>query len=196
MSTQKNFIFTLNFINFINQKHFGLFKDINDILQNKNTPATIILKDINVLIETEQYYKRRYKLQEYPGKIKMLTEYYKFHNEIPRLFMLPISKVLNKYHDKKRRLDYLRITKMLKEEEKAKNPNYQENEQEDQIQESPLKEKKNKKNEEIPAELQNMLKVLEKSILAEQKRQEAKKLKENQIQAQNINLSNQLFQPL
>lgn len=47
----------------------------------------------------------------------MLTEYYKFHKDIPRLFMLPTTHTLNKYHDKKRRLDYIRITKMLQDEE-------------------------------------------------------------------------------
>lgn len=58
----------------------------------------------------------------------MLTEYYKFHKDISRLFMLPTTHILNKFHDKKRRIEYVRITKMLKEEEekktgKPKNPN-------------------------------------------------------------------------
>ena len=47
----------------------------------------------------------------------MLTEYYKFHRDIARLFMLPQTKTLNKFHDKKRHIEYLKITKMLKEEE-------------------------------------------------------------------------------
>ena len=50
----------------------------------------------------------------------MLTEYYKFHRDIPRLFMLPTTKTMNKYHDKKRRVEYQRITRMLKEEEDRK----------------------------------------------------------------------------
>jgi len=36
-------------------------------------------------------------------------EYYKFHKDIPRLFMLPETVVLNAFHDKKRRYDYYRI---------------------------------------------------------------------------------------
>lgn len=48
-----------------------------------------------------------------------LTEYYKFHRDIARLFMLPITNTLNKYHDKKRRIEYVRITKLIKEENKA-----------------------------------------------------------------------------
>ncbi len=45
----------------------------------------------------------------------MLCEYYKFHKDIPRLFMLPSITTLNKYHDKKRRIEYVRITKLLNE---------------------------------------------------------------------------------
>ena len=33
---------------------------------------------------------------EVQGKIHLLTEYYRFHNEIPRLFMIPESDVMNK----------------------------------------------------------------------------------------------------
>lgn len=47
----------------------------------------------------------------------MLTEYYKFHRDISRLFMQPTSNILNKFHDKKRRIEYVRITRMLKDED-------------------------------------------------------------------------------
>lgn len=49
-------------------------------------------------------------------------EYYKFHKDIPRLFMLPETVVLNAFHDKKRRYDYYRIAQLI-EEENEKNPN-------------------------------------------------------------------------
>jgi hypothetical protein len=57
--------------------------------------------------------KRIYTLPEYGGKIKMLSEYYKYHHDVPRLFMLPTSLTVSKYHDRKRRVEYVRITKML-----------------------------------------------------------------------------------
>jgi len=34
----------------------------------------------------------------------MITEYYKFHNDVPRMFMLPLITSLNKFHDKKRKI--------------------------------------------------------------------------------------------
>ena len=36
--------------------------------------------------------KRIYEYREFPLKIKLLTVYYRYHLNIPRLFMLPISK--------------------------------------------------------------------------------------------------------
>lgn len=46
-------------------------------------------------------------MHEYANKIKRLTEYYKFHKDISRLFMLPTTNILNKFHDKKRRIYYI-----------------------------------------------------------------------------------------
>ena len=40
-------------------------------------------------------------------------EYYKFHQDVPRIFMIPISKIAHNYYDKMRRINYIRITKML-----------------------------------------------------------------------------------
>lgn len=47
----------------------------------------------------------------------MLTEYYKFHANIPRVVEPSIERVLGRYHDKKREFDYRRIKKQLKEEQ-------------------------------------------------------------------------------
>lgn len=48
-------------------------------------------------------------------------KYFKFHNDIPRMFMLPAIISLNYYHDKRRRLEYFRIAKMI-EDENRNNP--------------------------------------------------------------------------
>ena len=36
-----------------------------------------------------------------------------FHIDIPRLFMLPTTEKLNKYHDKKRTLDFYKIANVV-----------------------------------------------------------------------------------
>lgn len=50
---------------------------------------------------------------EYPGKIELLSEFYKFHSDIPRIFMLPIAEVIHNYYDKQRRINYIKVTRML-----------------------------------------------------------------------------------
>lgn len=43
----------------------------------------------------------------------MLVEYYKFHKDIPRIYTLPSAKALNKYYGKRRKLEFVRIRKLL-----------------------------------------------------------------------------------
>ena len=47
----------------------------------------------------------------------MLTEYYKFHSDLPRVVEPKIEKILGKYYDKKRELDYKKVKRILKEEQ-------------------------------------------------------------------------------
>ena len=69
-------------------------------------------------------------------KLQFLTEYYKFHNEIPRIFMKEVSDVMNRYHDKKRRIDYYRIKKLLKEQNNDDNFSQDEEEDSEETEES------------------------------------------------------------
>lgn len=58
----------------------------------------------------------------------MLSEYYKFHNEVPRLFMLSIAETLDNYIDERRQLEYVKVTNILKKdqpEEKKKPSKYE-----------------------------------------------------------------------
>jgi len=64
----------------------------------------IHFRDLETLDEDEEYLKRFYPRKDFSYKIKALTEYYKFHKDISRMFMLPICHELNYYHDKRRRI--------------------------------------------------------------------------------------------
>lgn len=55
-----------------------------------------------------------------------LTEYYKYHKDIPRLFMLSIGNLMNRYYDKRRRIEYQRIKKQLNLETSNNNYNTEE----------------------------------------------------------------------
>ena len=79
----------------------------------ERTRFVINYKDDLTLDEEDEFLKRYYKLHEYDYKIGLLTEYYKFHKDISRMFMVPGTDCLNRYHDKTRRINYVKITTKL-----------------------------------------------------------------------------------
>ena len=91
-------------------------KEINNILGGNRTASVFVYNDILNYIEDEDLLKRLYRSEEYPKRIEMLTEYYKYHEDVPRLFMKPLSSLVHNYYDKKRRINYIKITKMLREQ--------------------------------------------------------------------------------
>lgn len=74
-----------------------------------------------VLDDTDECLSRIYRLEESVEKLAMLSEYYKYHNDIPRMFMIPAITAINWFHDRKRRIEYFRIARLIEEENK-KNP--------------------------------------------------------------------------
>jgi hypothetical protein len=64
-------------------------RDINAILTKKETVANINYIDTKEFDKKKEYLRRFYKASEHKGKITLLTEYYKYHREIPRCFMIP-----------------------------------------------------------------------------------------------------------
>ena len=46
----------------------------------------------------------------------MLTEYFKFHIDIPRMFLIEPANIIHRFHDTKRRLNYNKVKKMLNED--------------------------------------------------------------------------------
>ncbi len=55
------------------------------------------------------YLNRLYTGKQVYIKRNSLLEYYKFHINIPRLFIIKICRNIYYFHDKKRRLEYGRI---------------------------------------------------------------------------------------
>jgi len=86
--------------------------DINDILNHERSAAVELFKDMLIFDDVDEFLKRYYKRSEYKNKIKLLTEYYKYHNDIARLFMKPQRDTIIKFHDNKRRVEF----KILKDE--------------------------------------------------------------------------------
>lgn len=90
-------------------------------LQDPATPEDALAccrhHEYQVADERDEFMKRHYAAEEWGGKLAMLTEYYKFHSNVPRVVEPRIERVLGRYHDKKRECDYRRIKKLLKEEQ-------------------------------------------------------------------------------
>lgn len=119
----KDFLIMINkalYVKFAASQNYYYSKDINEILSDSRNKIAINFKDQSTYDETEEYLKRSYLSKEIKGKLIILTEYYKFHKDVPRIFMYSIAKIMNNYHDKKRKIEYVRITKIIKEKNEGK----------------------------------------------------------------------------
>ncbi len=74
-----------------------------------------MFKDEEILFEENECLKKLYLKKKLKAKMIAICDYYKFHVEIPRVYMLPISYICNRnnwisdFHDKKRRINYYRV---------------------------------------------------------------------------------------
>jgi len=93
--------------------HYHVTKNINDLMQNKRTSKVISYKDMVMYNEEQEYMKRYYKASEETTRLKNLTEFYQYHNEIPKLHIYSLRRVLKRYHTKKRKLEYIFVRKLL-----------------------------------------------------------------------------------
>lgn len=97
-------------------QNYYYVKDVNQIMADDRTPASIKYKDLVQGMVSEELLKRMYRLKEYRTKMVGLCEYYKFHKEIPRIFAKSSYDTFFDHHDKKRKVEYVVITKKLREE--------------------------------------------------------------------------------
>jgi hypothetical protein len=106
---------------------------VNNILSDTQTAPAIRWQDVQTELDDDEYLKRFYQVNEYDHKIKLLSEYYKFHKDIPRFFAQPTCRKLNEYHEKKRKIDYHRIKQILIEEAQKKNKRVAMNDDDNEI---------------------------------------------------------------
>ena len=116
----KRLINSFLYTKYSSSQNYYFSKEVNNILAGNRSIYTIRFADDNCMLDDEELLKRSYRLPEYAGKITLLTEYYKFHEDVPRFFILPVAQVVYNFYDKKRRINYIRVTRMLKGEEAEK----------------------------------------------------------------------------
>ena len=64
--------------------------------------------------DKNEYLQKLYGKKEIKVKQKLIKEYYKYHNEVPRWFMENITPTMSKHHDNKRKLQFHQIIKKNK----------------------------------------------------------------------------------
>lgn len=85
---------------YASSQNYYFSNDINDILQNQRTEKVIKYKDfIDLDDEEETYLKRFYNYFEYENKLTMLSEYYKYHINVPRLFSIKNIHIQHEFYD-------------------------------------------------------------------------------------------------
>jgi hypothetical protein len=98
---------------FSSSQNYYYSKDINNIIANGRNSKVIKFHETDAFDFREEFCQRAYTCNEAKEKLKGLAEYYKFHVDVPRIFMLPTAHIVHRFHDKMRRLNYMKITKMI-----------------------------------------------------------------------------------
>lgn len=88
-------------------------KDIRLVLLRVRSPVHVRFVDAISFSTAGECLKKFYGAEELLPKLRMLVDYYKFHTDVPKVFMRPLSSVAHMHHDRCRRLNYLRVMKLL-----------------------------------------------------------------------------------
>lgn len=74
------------------------------------------LEDCIAFGEDGDYLKRYYEECEFASKILMLSEYYQYHRELPRIFHPELTQVVEAYQEDVRSLEYRLVTRKLRDD--------------------------------------------------------------------------------
>ena len=98
------------YIKYSSSQNFYYIKEINKFLDPTNIKKIserarmVHFNDKLVYEDASEHLTETFLAFESEQKKDYLVEYYKFHREIPRVFQHGITKIFNKYHNKKRRI--------------------------------------------------------------------------------------------
>lgn len=95
----------------------SLCSPLLNILEDPKSPEYHRYTELLGLEEPEEMLSRRYLPRELLPKLRELTRFYKFHLEVPRLFMTGKYLVIHQFYDQKRRDNYDRVRRMLQAEQ-------------------------------------------------------------------------------
>ena len=64
-------------------------------MYNISTVETIYLKDEVIYLDDNDFMKKVYPSHKLHAKVVALTDYYKYHTEIPKIYMKPGDQIVN-----------------------------------------------------------------------------------------------------
>lgn len=94
--------------------HF--LRPIDSILSTARDTPYIEFKFEQDFNESKEYFRRFYRRKETKEKILQLVEYFKFHYEIPRLFMDSFIQIIDSFHDRRRHQIYQQVKRLIGKE--------------------------------------------------------------------------------
>ncbi|CAD8108118.1 unnamed protein product [Paramecium sonneborni] len=84
-------------------------KKFEDFFSIKSIQWVIQFKDQLNYDEQDEYLKRYYSYNDQQNKFDQLLEYYKYHKDIPRMFLPRLSDLALYFYEKKKQLEYRKI---------------------------------------------------------------------------------------
>lgn len=93
--------------------HLYFKKPVEAILTQARHPESIQYAYDCDFEEKQELLRRIYRLRESADKIYQLTEYFKYHYEIPRIFMSEFLDHVDYFHDRRRNLIYQQVKEMI-----------------------------------------------------------------------------------
>ena len=95
-------------------QNYYYIKDINEIISDARTVDAIEYKHAIDCSTPGEHLKKYLDKENYDRKMRGLVDYYRYHKEIPRVFAKSIYDLYFDHHDRKRKVEYVIITRNLK----------------------------------------------------------------------------------
>lgn len=86
---------------------------VMDLVQRAKSPSYIKFAEECYFVKREEALESFYPSRVHSVKLQELTTFYKFHQEVPRLFMAGKCSIIHQFYDCQRRMNYERVKRML-----------------------------------------------------------------------------------
>jgi hypothetical protein len=113
---------TLLYKKYSSSQNYYYIKEVNEVLADSRTPAAIAFKQAVDFSTPGEQLKKFVDRDAYERKMRGLADYYRYHKEIPRVFAKNVYDLYFDHHDRKRKIEYVIITRNLKNSKLGEDP--------------------------------------------------------------------------